>query len=757
MPYNKGTLDAYRKIKTYELEARNLNLTGSANVGGNLVVTGSISGSSYIGISGSGDMSKSTYDTDNDGIVDNSELVEGLTVSQVRTHAPASHGDSHTSGSGDAVTIYKSQISDIDAHTVIGPQLIITGSTVSSISGSLIVTGSISGSSYQGSVVTSVRKSGSSGLTADVHLTGSGAVYLTQTGQVIEISGSQAAAGVSGIAKTGSSLMTGNVYLVEGSNVTITQGTQALTIAASLAGGGDVSGSSLTINGPAHITGSTEFDQTVGRIKSGSYYGGAETASYIIWNGSEAGGPYFAKDGSTGKIFTSGSDASTVIQAAITALPDGGTIYFKKGTYEITGIITIPDKIELIGEGGGTMLNMGATIFSIQDDSSYLHLLNTRAVHIKGIFFSGTWDTGKQYAVVIEDSGTNINNVVLERCGFYGFIKAVYFKNAFGSSIGGKFVSCTFQMPSAVTAYCLYAEDISHFTFDTCHFLANNIADSACLYFSVAPTETYPHTERLTFINCGWNGGANSKAMVVDTERIDVTCQAEGYINCVASDIGKTVTDDDADIGTLLGYNNTTRIWYIKGTVTPEIGSVMAITGGNGAGISSSANMRGECDCINIVGGNIENFGTAIHIVTAGARALLNLYGVTFFSNTICLLTNAGMTSSTVISVHNCYQFAPVTINSGILQVVGGVDSVKTVNSGTTTITGLSGSVAHELYTGSSSPPKVRLTLTGSATFDPNTAGPVVTYPSGSANNWTGFWVRQTGSGTIGFDWEAEI
>ena len=46
MSMNKGTLDAYRKIVTKDIEARNLTLTGSINAGGNIITTGSISGSS---------------------------------------------------------------------------------------------------------------------------------------------------------------------------------------------------------------------------------------------------------------------------------------------------------------------------------------------------------------------------------------------------------------------------------------------------------------------------------------------------------------------------------------------------------------------------------------------------------------------------------------------------------------------------------------------------------------------------------------
>lgn len=264
MPYNKGTLDAYRKIVTKDIIGRNLELTGSIDtggvitVGGNVIVSGSISGSSYVNISGGGDMLKSVYDTDNDGTVNDSDKLEGLTKTQVQTHAPASHSGSHESGSGDAISIYKNQIRDINNYVITTPRLSVTGSSISSISGSLIVTGSISGSSYDGPVVTSVMYSGSTALTKAVTFTGSGAVILSQSGQVVTVSGSQAAAGVSGFAKSGSTELTGNIYVTGStSGLLITQSGNVLDfalhtnlsptniIATTITGSGIISGANI--------------------------------------------------------------------------------------------------------------------------------------------------------------------------------------------------------------------------------------------------------------------------------------------------------------------------------------------------------------------------------------------------------------------------------------------------------------------------------------------------------------------------------
>ena len=53
---------------------------------------------------GGGDMYKSTYDTNDNGIVDNSEKLNGDTEDQVRTHPPQAHASTHEEGGSDAIT-----------------------------------------------------------------------------------------------------------------------------------------------------------------------------------------------------------------------------------------------------------------------------------------------------------------------------------------------------------------------------------------------------------------------------------------------------------------------------------------------------------------------------------------------------------------------------------------------------------------------------------------------------------------------------
>ena len=76
-------------------------------------------------------------------------------------------------------------------------------------------------------------------------------------------------------------------------------------------------------------------------------------AEYVIW---QNGTTYLARNGRTGVDDFSGTDATTVIQSAINALPaSGGLIFIKAGTYQIKSTaqapIAVPSGVVLQGEG----------------------------------------------------------------------------------------------------------------------------------------------------------------------------------------------------------------------------------------------------------------------------------------------------------------------------------------------------------------------------------------------------------------------
>ncbi len=922
MTQTKEALDAYRAVRTNEIYARNLYLTGSQQVGGNLVVTGSISGSTYQGlefsstnltvnnltVTGSGGfsgslavagsftagtltntgsvvvsgsltagsiivtgsisgssvqgelMGKTTYDTNLDGVVDNSALLEGLTATQVRTHAPASHGDSHTSGSGDATTIYRNQISDIQDLDLTIPGLTVTGSsniTGSSIfgdtvrisgslsvdasvslSGSLTATGSISGSSYLGplvnatnvvatnitgstlisgsdfrgptatftninvtnitgsllsgsqirgpdAVITSVSATDvvAANITGSTQISGSsfigGSITVTNitgsslvsgsdfrsptatitninatniTGSTVSgsnlygpnanittitstnvtttnVTGSSIVSGsslygkdaiitnvtstnitgstvsgstyqgtlVTGFAKSGSSLLVGGVYLQEGTNITLTQsgqyieiisaatgsgtgsvmsdtvtseitfgqsalagtattsmrgdhthGTPSLsnvnaydiadtpssgsintgskvdhvhrgilsvassgssdlysrvyftgsgTVSASQTGQGvyvsgstaptfssltvngaisgseilgtnitgssNISGSNIyganatitninatnitgsiisgstikgttqiihgptTLSGSLYVTGSTEFDQTIGQLKSGSYYGGAETASYIIWSGS---GQYWVKNGSTGLIFTSGSDAAIVIQAAINALTYGGKIFFKQGLYNIANTtLTVPynKSIEIVGEG------------SVPNYPTYA---NPECVYISY--------TGTGYAIDTSGTGQEVADIVIRQIAiqlnsdhYSGGIHLVDFNS--GRLEYVKVIGGWQTLPSTSKGFYIEGVTPNIITFEFC-----------C---ALGPLEYgfYFATDHLHFYNC-------------------FSLQNEyGFYGTEGKGQGNIYVDCNAEISTYRGF----RLWCYNTLIAPYIEGITDATG----------------------------------------------------------------------------------------------------------------------------------------------------------------------------------
>jgi len=90
---------------------------------------------------------------------------------------------------------------------------------------------------------------------------------------------------------------------------------------------------------------------------------GVETASYIIFHDEEVPKNYYVKNGNTGEIMGSNTDAATVINGVIGLLTNGGRIYVKGGLYNITATIEDQNVNNITLEGEG----MYNTIFKAAD------------------------------------------------------------------------------------------------------------------------------------------------------------------------------------------------------------------------------------------------------------------------------------------------------------------------------------------------------------------------------------------------------
>ena len=99
--------------------------------------------------------------------------------------------------------------------------------------------------------------------------------------------------------------------------------------------------------------------QITGALKSIVEPGSMVTeASYVIFT--DDNGNYFARDGNSGEIVFSGTNAATVIQSAINSLPTSnareGLIYLKPGNYDMSTGITIGKRTYLIGTSPETTI-----------------------------------------------------------------------------------------------------------------------------------------------------------------------------------------------------------------------------------------------------------------------------------------------------------------------------------------------------------------------------------------------------------------
>ena len=255
-----------------------------------------------------------------------------------------------------------------------------------------------------------------------------------------------------------------------------------------------------------------------------------DTASYIIDNES---GTINAYNGSTGKVPPgfSGTDAATVVQKAINALPtSGGLIFVRAGTYPFGSAVTIPSAVALQGEGvdrtiitssngffGNTSASQVSNI-AIRDmtlqmignnlASKYFFIVSYSANSLRferlkmlggavngtGVFaFYGVGGPIGSYSdiqfidVWADSQGTtsgneffslanySLSNIKFERC---------YVKNTSGPTIG------LFNVPSTVNTK-----------------IGNSTLDSGVAYMNCGTTNL-PITNRLEFNKCHFTNGA---------------------------------------------------------------------------------------------------------------------------------------------------------------------------------------------------------------------------------------------------------
>ena len=110
-----------------------------------------------------------------------------------------------------------------------------------------------------------------------------------------------------------------------------------------------------------------------------------ETASYIIFRQDDT---YYAKNGTTGEIEFSGTDASQVIQSAIDSTPEGGFV-FVKGDIVIDSTITITKSItyQHVGKAilKATYLRLGSATTAVYRCRIWLDVIDGQDKTVDGI------------------------------------------------------------------------------------------------------------------------------------------------------------------------------------------------------------------------------------------------------------------------------------------------------------------------------------------------------------------------------------
>jgi hypothetical protein len=94
--------------------------------------------------------------------------------------------------------------------------------------------------------------------------------------------------------------------------------------------------------------------------------------SYIIWTD---GTNYYAKNGKTGQIDFSGTNAGIVIQNVINSLSGGGIVFIKAGQYPVSFNVT-NNRVVIVGEGRNTIIFGEVTLGTYNSRREFLYIMN---------------------------------------------------------------------------------------------------------------------------------------------------------------------------------------------------------------------------------------------------------------------------------------------------------------------------------------------------------------------------------------------
>jgi len=248
-------------------------------------------------------------------------------------------------------------------------------------------------------------------------------------------------------------------------------------------------------------------------IRNDLYNPPPSIGSYIIF---KKGDRTYVKNCRTGQIEFSHPDASTAINHAIQALPEpkGGMIFIKRGVYELTNQITIPNgkSIYLAGEGQARGITNGTTVLKQADNANLNRILSVESWSntIRDLFIEGNIDnnTANTYGIVVVGGDNFLENIVVKRC-HAGFLI---------SGHAHTFINCAAEHCDTVGMLIRNADD--------CTFWHLHSEDSGTYGYWI-----YGNTRYNTFFGCkgslnGWDGWLIEAYEDIPTRNAFIGCLA---------------------------------------------------------------------------------------------------------------------------------------------------------------------------------------------------------------------------------------
>jgi len=154
----------------------------------------------------------------------------------------------------------------------------------------------------------------------------------------------------------------------------------------------------------------------------------ASPASYIVF---KDGSTIKARNGKTGQVEFSGTDAATVIQSAIDAMTSGGLLCIADGSYTGSFPVELGSNIHVRGMGYATQIDSGA--------SNAFNITGTAGTRKQKVTIEAVNFVGGARAI----NASYVNQFVVKRCIFGGVTEGIHFEYVHQFLIDGNLCSGT--------------------------------------------------------------------------------------------------------------------------------------------------------------------------------------------------------------------------------------------------------------------------------------------------------------------------